>query len=192
MLPLLETTWQVVKRWLDPRTQMKIEFVDSGERGKARLLEFISPENLPRAYGGTAPDLHLKQDRTGYLQLGRTKHHSLQVDLQPKETLHLDTFVSDVAPLALAVHQTVGENQEDDDGKARRDSIQKIALTGKGAPDVERYQHQFRCPANKSCSFIFRWSNPATNKNLPMVYHYSIDSAQDSDESNTRPAPDSK
>lgn len=35
------TTWEVVRGWLDPRTQAKIEILGSGPETTAKLLEYI-------------------------------------------------------------------------------------------------------------------------------------------------------
>lgn len=44
------TVWSVVKGWLDPVTAAKIDVL--GSDYKAKLLEQISADNLPKEYGG--------------------------------------------------------------------------------------------------------------------------------------------
>jgi hypothetical protein len=58
----------MVKGWLDPRTQDKIEFVPVGDTLK-RLQEFISPEFIPVSYGGTGPEFHLPKLNTDFVQV---------------------------------------------------------------------------------------------------------------------------
>jgi hypothetical protein len=41
------TTWEVVRGWLDPRTQAKIEIMGSGPETTAKLLQYIDAANLP-------------------------------------------------------------------------------------------------------------------------------------------------
>ncbi|RYG63127.1 hypothetical protein EON64_16540, partial [archaeon] len=53
--PPLVSLWEMVKHWLDPRTQAKIEILGSGPETARRLLEFVSPATLPPSLGGTAP-----------------------------------------------------------------------------------------------------------------------------------------
>ena len=51
------TSWDIVKRWLDPRTQAKIQIMGSGPDTTKKLLEYIPIENLPKSYGGNAADV---------------------------------------------------------------------------------------------------------------------------------------
>eukprot|EP01062_Namystynia_karyoxenos_P025940 TRINITY_DN20307_c0_g1_i1.p1 TRINITY_DN20307_c0_g1~~TRINITY_DN20307_c0_g1_i1.p1 ORF type:complete len:606 (+),score=197.26 TRINITY_DN20307_c0_g1_i1:97-1914(+) len=50
--PLFQLVWRVVKGWIDPNTAQKIEILGKKEF-KARLLQFISADQLPKEYGGT-------------------------------------------------------------------------------------------------------------------------------------------
>lgn len=49
-------TWLLIKGWLDPRTQAKIEVISSRAAGEKRLLELVDADQLPSDYGGTAQD----------------------------------------------------------------------------------------------------------------------------------------
>lgn len=49
-------TWRLIKGWLDPRTQAKIEVISSKAAGEKRLLELVDADQLPSDYGGTAQD----------------------------------------------------------------------------------------------------------------------------------------
>lgn len=61
--------WTMIRSWLDPRTQQKIEIVPQAESIK-RLHELIDIEYLPPEYGGTAPDLYYSKPDTAFIQLG--------------------------------------------------------------------------------------------------------------------------
>jgi hypothetical protein len=50
-------TWKVVKRWIDPRTQSKIEIYSSRSYWGKRLLELIDVDKLPSNYGGLGPSI---------------------------------------------------------------------------------------------------------------------------------------
>ena len=50
-------TWKVVKRWIDPRTQSKIEIYSSRSYWGKRLLELIDVDKLPSNYGGSGPSI---------------------------------------------------------------------------------------------------------------------------------------
>ena len=45
-------TWRLIKGWLDPRTQAKIEVISSKSAGEKRLLELVDADQLPSDYGG--------------------------------------------------------------------------------------------------------------------------------------------
>ncbi len=57
------TCWEMVKHWLDPRTQAKIEILGSGPDMLQRLLDFVPPDSLPAHLGGTSSSLVLQQPR---------------------------------------------------------------------------------------------------------------------------------
>lgn len=48
------TTWEVVRGWLDARTQAKIEILGVGPETTAKLLQYIDAANLPIRYVRTA------------------------------------------------------------------------------------------------------------------------------------------
>ena len=58
----------MIRSWLDPRTQQKIEIVPQTDSLK-RLHELIALEYLPPEYGGTAPDLYYEKPDTDYVVL---------------------------------------------------------------------------------------------------------------------------
>jgi hypothetical protein len=47
---MFSATWAVIKNFLDPVTQKKIQIISGS--GKKELLKGISPENLPVFLGG--------------------------------------------------------------------------------------------------------------------------------------------
>lgn len=49
---LFSTVWSLIKPWLDEVTVSKIAILSSSQ-SKAKLLEQISPENLPKEFGGS-------------------------------------------------------------------------------------------------------------------------------------------
>ncbi|KAJ5772232.1 hypothetical protein N7520_002761 [Penicillium odoratum] len=50
--PFFITIWDMVKKWFDPPTLLKINILSPSET-KATLLTHIAPENLPEEYGGS-------------------------------------------------------------------------------------------------------------------------------------------
>jgi len=95
---LAVTSWEVVKRWLDPRTQAKIEILGSGPLVTKRLLEYIPTDVLPVQYGGSAPDpLNFKVQRplTEFVHLQRGQSLKKTVTVPPQKVLYVDSYVTD-------------------------------------------------------------------------------------------------
>ena len=63
--------FNMMKSWLDPRTQNKIEMLGSGPETTKRLLELVSKENLPAIYGGMAPNPFFTKPNTEYAAVPR-------------------------------------------------------------------------------------------------------------------------
>ena len=66
--------WDALKGWLDPRTQAKIEFVRTGPDTSRKLLEFIEPAHLPRAYGGLGASSYTCKEQAELLHVPRGGH----------------------------------------------------------------------------------------------------------------------
>jgi hypothetical protein len=91
------SVWMMIRSWLDPRTQDKIELLGSGPKMHARLLEFISPENLPTKYGGTAPDLYPQAEHMEYVSVPANGRHAYSIFVPAGRVLKVDTYASDGA-----------------------------------------------------------------------------------------------
>ena len=50
-------TWKIVRRWIDPRTQSKIEIYSYRSSWEKRLLELIDVDKLPSDFGGVGPTI---------------------------------------------------------------------------------------------------------------------------------------
>ena len=66
--------WEALKGWLDPRTQAKVEFVRSGPDTARKLLEFIEPAQLPKAYGGLGASSYTCKEQSELLHVPRAGH----------------------------------------------------------------------------------------------------------------------
>lgn len=49
-------SWRLIKGWLDPRTQSKIEVFSNKKEAHKRLLQLIDEDQLPSDYGGKGPN----------------------------------------------------------------------------------------------------------------------------------------
>jgi hypothetical protein len=90
-------TWSIVRGWLDPRTQAKIEIVGPGSESLKRLHELIPKEYLPAEFSGTAPDLYYLKPHTEYLQLPRGGEVTRTIDVPIGKVLFVDTYLGEGA-----------------------------------------------------------------------------------------------
>jgi hypothetical protein len=94
------SVWMIVKGWLSLRTQSKIEILGSGSAMHKKLLEYIDPENLPKVYGGTGPDIDTifpkKSNFTmDYVSISRGGQLQQTIQVPAGKRLSVDTYVSD-------------------------------------------------------------------------------------------------
>ena len=94
--PSIATTgWRMIKGWLDERTQDKIEILGSGEEQKARLLELIPEQVLPKSMGGLASEVFAIKPATEYVAVPRGGSLVRWQKLGENESLRVDTYVRD-------------------------------------------------------------------------------------------------
>jgi hypothetical protein len=87
--------WDALKGWLDPRTQTKIEIMKAGVDSDRKLLEFIDPDNLPKAYGGTGPESYYCKPNSDLLHIPRGGHIAKSITLQPHALLQVDSYLGE-------------------------------------------------------------------------------------------------
>lgn len=90
-------TWSIVRGWLDPRTQAKIEIVGPGSESIKRLHELIPKEYLPAEFAGTGPDLYYLKPHTEYIQLPRNGEITRTIDVPIGKVLFVDTYLGEGA-----------------------------------------------------------------------------------------------
>jgi hypothetical protein len=89
------SAWDLVKGWLDPRTQQKVEIMKSGPEQEARLKEFIPEDQLPVNFGGRAAPLYPTHHHTEFVHVPRYGGVRKLMHLQPQQTLVLDSYALD-------------------------------------------------------------------------------------------------
>lgn len=84
----------MVKGWLDPRTQNKIEFISSGPDIHKRLSEFVEPEVLPEAFRGKAPNMHQQNLRphTDFVHIPRSSAVKKQVIVPANSKITIESY----------------------------------------------------------------------------------------------------
>ncbi len=88
-------TWEIVRRWLDPRTQAKVEILSAGAETNRRLLDFVSPENVPRSYGGTGPEFYVPVPHAEYLTIPRGSMVRKLIEVEAQHSLTVDSYLLD-------------------------------------------------------------------------------------------------
>lgn len=97
--------FNMIKGWLDPRTQRKIEFHGSGPEMLKRLSELISKDNLPKMYGGLAPDPYFHKPHTEHVSVPRDGELKRTIKIKRGMTLEVDTYVCD-GPISISISAT--------------------------------------------------------------------------------------
>lgn len=86
----------MVKHWLDPRTQNKIEILGSGPDTVKRLLEFVSPEHLPKSFGGSGPEiLHFHRTHADYVHINRHSAVKKVIAVKVGQKVSIDTYTTE-------------------------------------------------------------------------------------------------
>ena len=75
--------FNMIKGFLAPRTQKKIELLNSGPESMTRLAELISAENLPQMYGGLAPNPFKSKTMTEFVAVPRDGSFTKTIQIPP-------------------------------------------------------------------------------------------------------------
>lgn len=180
---ILVTTWEIVKGWLDPRTQAKIEILGSGPETSAKLLQYIDPENLPVRYGGTAPDWECTRPSVEHLQIARSSNVTRDITVPAGHVLYVDTYIAEgevlqevyVSPVQFCDGEEAqsgksdkshaSQNSNSNSSNANLDSMIQLSRELLQRPGDQqnplRNQQNFANPTGANMYFTVRWLNPA-------------------------------
>ena len=187
---ILMTVWQTIKGWLDKNTVEKIEILKANEMNK--LQEFISPTNLPVAYGGICKDegvypyIHDTNISVEGIQLGGKGTASHELTTTTATKLEIDLYSRDgdieVEIFSEASSSSNGAPQQASPIKdLRRQSIDKnttveqlhrFTMAGNSSPsdpNQNRKKLVVEVSANKKVSLIFSNSVRFSTKYLVYV-----------------------
>jgi len=187
---LTVTTWEIVKGWLEPRTQAKIEILGSGPETTAKLLKYIDASVLPAKYGGTGPDWTSSRPLAEFIQLGRSGDARREVTVPPGHTLYVESYVPEgevvvevyVSPIQFDDGEQVPENTS---GKSTSSTsttkstkpasldgliqLTKNTLQGSSQREPVRNVQEFPNPTDGKMKFVLRWANTAMLYSRSMV-----------------------
>lgn len=106
---LAVTTWGLIKTWLDPRTQAKIEIFGSVTPDvTARLLTVIPEETLPKSLGGKGDEVFIKKEHADLVTVPRGGKFSYSITVPPGKGVSVDSYISEGA-LEIEVTCTVSK-----------------------------------------------------------------------------------
>lgn len=118
---LISSVWGIIKGWLDPRTVTKIEIISSTDASLKRLHELIDSDNLPKQYGGTAPDLFVSKPNTEMVWVSRGGEHVFEIMVPAGHSLTIDNYVNEGSleyMVESRVHPTEAEKKAEGERKA--------------------------------------------------------------------------
>mmetsp|Transcript_12691 Transcript_12691/g.21093 ORF Transcript_12691/g.21093 Transcript_12691/m.21093 type:complete len:463 (+) Transcript_12691:56-1444(+) len=173
---LAVTTWELVKGWLDPRTQAKIEILGSGPDVTKKLLEVIPAESLPMKYGGAKPDSQCftwleQRPKTEFVQLAKDQMVKKVFKVPPQQVLYLDSYISEGEILLEVSTPPLQEGGGGADGAPLQQqqeeggvlmSLKKVLMRRPESSPTKpmRVLLDFGNPLNQDMTIVAQWSNP--------------------------------
>jgi len=171
--------WKIVKGWLDPRTQAKVEILGSGPETFKRLNDFISPEYLPREYGGIAPNLYWTKPNTDLVHVPRHGDFSHTIDVPAGKVLFVDSYIHD-GSLNMTVASANGETVylkhtiAVDEKAHHRAERYLYALPAEGEPHTQGEEAHAHDAAGHDRKIKVVWHNPGGWSTRQLIYSFTI------------------
>lgn len=140
-----------------------------------RLHEFISPDQLPRAYGGTAPDIYERKPNCEATTVPRAGKLQKTITVATNKTLTVDSYVTDGA-IEITITFTSPSSAL---GPARSTQAQglcpPITIKPPANPDDGPTRHVQVIPSSTEPRDItVTWSNAAKFSSKPLVYVLTV------------------
>jgi len=143
--------WNMIKGLLAPRTQRKIELIASGPEVLKRLKELISPENLPKMYGGLAPNPFRKKPFTEYVAVPRDGELQKMHWVEKGMIFNIDVYVCE-GPIEITITYKIGDSSEV--VFVEKNKMMEVAVADTPS------RHQFTVPASEEDrNFKIIWKN---------------------------------
>lgn len=162
---LISSVWGIIKGWLDPRTVTKIEIISSTDASLKRLQELIDSDNLPKQYGGTAPDLYTSKPNTEMIWVSRGGEHVFEIVVPAGHSLIIDNYVNE-GSLEYMVESRVHPTEAEKKTEAERKAAEKKGWWGGAKYDpaaVVTFESLAYLPTKKHVAAGFK-IRPTENK----------------------------
>ena len=161
-------TWSVVKRWLDPRTQSKIEILGTGPETITKLQELVPLEYLPTQYGGMVENYFKVKDNVEALPVPRNGKLIKEFTVPAKKKFSIDSYVSEGQIDIMVTFMTVGMRSST--GLAPPVSIKP----GSSPEDGPARNLQEFPDYDEERQITVTWTNPSRFSSRPLVYVFNI------------------
>ena len=140
-----------------------------------RLHEFISPDQLPRAYGGTGPDIYERKPNCEATTVPRAGKLQKTITVPANKTLTVDSYVTDGA-IEMTITFTSSSSVL---GSAQSTQAQglcpPITIKPPANPEDGPTRHIQVIPSSTEPREItVTWSNAAKFSSKPLVYVLTI------------------
>lgn len=187
--------WEMVKSWLDPRTQQKIEIMrPDGAKQSDRLLQFVSPEHLPVRFGGTRAEFMITRKNTVYLSVGRSSVIRKFMFVPVGHRIIIDSYLTDgelifdahsrpikftsydeTTKIYPEEHESVSNSEHNKfiQGTTNLTLLTHHEMKGPGEKKPRRFLLEFE--ANEcDLHVVVSWSNNARMVTRPLVYSLCV------------------
>ena len=140
-----------------------------------RLHEFISPDQLPQAYGGTGPDIYERKPNCEATSVPRAGKLQKTIAVGANTSLTVDSYVSD-GPIEITITFTSPSSTQ---GSARSPQVQglcpPITIKPPANPEDGPSRHVQVIPSSTEPREItVTWANPAKFSSKPLVYVFTL------------------
>jgi len=179
---LASTGWKMVKGWLDPRTQEKIE-IHGTDKSKANLLNLINSEDIPVSMGGTGPEVFNAKPYTAYISVPRSSSIVRGVVVEPYQSINIDSYVRDDQINVTVEAYDIGADEVYDESNTKVASnfpsttpevlLAETNMKTDSKDESQRHLHHFQ-PSEKRRLFKITYRNQSGWYQRWMVYSFTV------------------
>ena len=157
--------YRVLRGFLDPRTQRKIEMV--GTKDRQRLLEIVDESQLPVSLGGTGPEPYARKPHTGFVSVAAKGHFAYSVTVAVGERLSVDSYIRESAMEVVVTK--VEEGEEGKSEEIHRGTINSL-------PGGEPTRKLFKLDSMKTAGRVtVTWTNSERWHSRHLVYSLGVE-----------------
>jgi hypothetical protein len=183
---LVHGLWTLVKGWIHPVTQAKIEILPPGPETINKLLEYIDADKLPAAYngnsyGGNGPPIHQDKPDTENIYVPRGGHMRRVVYVPASHQLCVDSYIADgTVDIVISAADCTDPNSQktvtpvavSGAGTTQGAGLVKHSLAGNNGIPTRFF---YECPLSDKDSLVtIVWGNTSRFTTRSVVYTLSL------------------